>query len=117
LPKGAFVCEYVGEILTNTEWHERSVESTQNDRYVHPILLDAGWCSERVLKDEEALCLDGTFYGNVGRFINHRCTLALPVIVLIFHNDSVKDEAYVLSSPQKNLVVTTLRYVDVVMQI
>ncbi|GJM85546.1 hypothetical protein PR202_ga02007 [Eleusine coracana subsp. coracana] len=26
-----------------------------------------------VLKDDEALCLDGTFYGNVARFINHRC--------------------------------------------
>jgi hypothetical protein len=50
--------------------HERAVENMQNDRYVHPILLDAGWCSE--LKDEEALCLDGSFYGNVGRFINHR---------------------------------------------
>ncbi|KAM0879241.1 hypothetical protein ACQ4PT_034376 [Festuca glaucescens] len=71
LPKGAFVCEYAGEILTCTEMHERAVENMQNDRYVHPILLDAGWCSE--LKDEEALCLDGSFYGNVGRFINHRC--------------------------------------------
>ncbi|KAI5011817.1 hypothetical protein ZWY2020_014058 [Hordeum vulgare] len=29
--------------------------------------------SRGALKDEEALCLDGTFYGNVGRFINHRC--------------------------------------------
>ncbi|XP_051179787.1 probable inactive histone-lysine N-methyltransferase SUVR2 isoform X1 [Lolium perenne] len=71
LPKGAFVCEYAGEILTCTEMHERAVENMQNDSYVHPILLDAGWCSE--LKDEEALCLDGSFYGNVGRFINHRC--------------------------------------------
>ncbi|KAM0844357.1 hypothetical protein ACQ4PT_057100 [Festuca glaucescens] len=71
LPKGAFVCEYAGEILTCTEMHERAVENMQNDRYVHSILLDAGWCSE--LKDEEALCLDGSFYGNVGRFINHRC--------------------------------------------
>ncbi|XP_061945620.1 probable inactive histone-lysine N-methyltransferase SUVR2 isoform X3 [Populus nigra] len=31
------------------------------------------WGSEKVLRDEEALCLDATFSGNVARFINHRC--------------------------------------------
>ncbi|GAB2220440.1 hypothetical protein Droror1_Dr00008091 [Drosera rotundifolia] len=39
----------------------------------YPVLLDADWASESILKDEEALCLDATFYGNVARFINHRC--------------------------------------------
>jgi hypothetical protein len=94
LPKGAFVCEYAGEILTCTEMHERAVENMQNDSYVHPILLDAGWCSE--LKDEEALCLDGSFYGNVGRFINHRYALALSGRFFdIFLIDSIKIEAYI----------------------
>uniref|UniRef100_A0ACD5W868 Uncharacterized protein n=2 Tax=Avena sativa TaxID=4498 RepID=A0ACD5W868_AVESA len=73
LPKGSFICEYAGEILTSAELHERAVQNMQNDRYAHPMILDAGLCSEGLLKDKEALCLDGTFYGNVGRFINHRC--------------------------------------------
>ncbi|KAF7012601.1 hypothetical protein CFC21_026777 [Triticum aestivum] len=73
LPKGAFVCEYAGEILTCAEVHERAVENMKNARYTHAVVLDAGWSSGGSLKDEEALCLDGTFYGNVGRFINHRC--------------------------------------------
>ncbi|OVA02327.1 SET domain [Macleaya cordata] len=73
LPRGAFVCEYVGEILTNTELYERNMRSTGNERHTYPVLLDADWGSEGVLKDEEALCLDATFYGNVARFINHRC--------------------------------------------
>ncbi|KAI5015795.1 hypothetical protein ZWY2020_059334 [Hordeum vulgare] len=73
LPKGAFVCEYAGEILTCAEVDERAVENMKNARYTHTVVLDAGWCSGGALKDEEALCLDGTFYGNVGRFINHRC--------------------------------------------
>ncbi|RVW81787.1 Histone-lysine N-methyltransferase SUVR4 [Vitis vinifera] len=72
LPKGAFVCEYVGEILTNMELYERNKQSNGNDRHTYPVLLDADWGSEGVLKDEEALCLDATFYGNVARFINHR---------------------------------------------
>ncbi|CAH9129964.1 unnamed protein product [Cuscuta epithymum] len=73
LPKGAFVCEYIGEILTNIELYERNQERGRNQRHTYPVLLDADWGSEGVLKDEDALCLDATYYGNVGRFINHRC--------------------------------------------
>ncbi|XP_027348802.1 histone-lysine N-methyltransferase SUVR4-like isoform X2 [Abrus precatorius] len=75
LPKGTFVCEYVGEILTNMELYDRIVNNsgTGNDRHTYPVTLDADWGSEGVLKDEEALCLDATYNGNVGRFINHRC--------------------------------------------
>ncbi|CAL5085086.1 unnamed protein product [Urochloa decumbens] len=73
LPKGAFVCEYVGELLTNTELRERTSKKTHKVGYTYPVDLDAACDSEGVLKDEEALCLDATFYGNVGRFINHRC--------------------------------------------
>ncbi|GAB4833695.1 hypothetical protein Ancab_031942 [Ancistrocladus abbreviatus] len=85
LPKGAFVCEYVGEILTNTELYERNLQRTGSERHIYPVLLDADWVSESILKDEEALCLDATFYGNVARFINHRCNdanlLEIPVQV------------------------------------
>ncbi|TYI46741.1 hypothetical protein E1A91_D13G125400v1 [Gossypium mustelinum] len=73
LPKGTFVCEYVGEILTNTELFERNLKGSGNEKHTYPVTLDADWGSERVLKDEEALCLDATFCGNVARFINHRC--------------------------------------------
>ncbi|WOH03528.1 hypothetical protein DCAR_0622927 [Daucus carota subsp. sativus] len=38
---------------------------------------------KRVLRDEDDLCLDETLYGNIARFINHRCHdgnfLAIPV--------------------------------------
>ncbi|KAG4111473.1 hypothetical protein ERO13_D13G106500v2 [Gossypium hirsutum] len=71
LPKGTFVCEYVGEILTNTELFERNLKGSGNEKHTYPVTLDADWGSERVLKDEEALCLDATFCGNVARFINH----------------------------------------------
>uniref|UniRef100_A0A1D1Y0M4 Histone-lysine N-methyltransferase SUVR4 n=1 Tax=Anthurium amnicola TaxID=1678845 RepID=A0A1D1Y0M4_9ARAE len=73
LPKGTFICEYVGEVLTNMELYDRTIKSTGNTKHTYPVLLDADWGSEGVLKDEEALCLDATFYGNVARFINHRC--------------------------------------------
>ncbi|KAE8678583.1 histone-lysine N-methyltransferase SUVR2-like isoform X4 [Hibiscus syriacus] len=73
LPKGTFICEYVGEILTNTELYERNSKGSGNERHTYPVTLDADWGSEKILKDEEALCLDATLCGNVARFINHRC--------------------------------------------
>lgn len=73
LPKGSFVCEYVGEILTTVELYERNMQSTSRGKKTYPVLLDADWALRGILKDEEALCLDATFYGNVARFINHRC--------------------------------------------
>ncbi|XP_058207893.1 probable inactive histone-lysine N-methyltransferase SUVR2 isoform X1 [Rhododendron vialii] len=73
LPKGAFVCEYVGEILTNAELSDRISKSPNSEGLAYLVLLDANWGSGGVLKDEEALCLDATNYGNVARFINHRC--------------------------------------------
>lgn len=73
LPRGAFICEYVGEILTNIELYDRTIQETGGAKHTYPVLLDADWGSEAGLRDEEALCLDATFYGNVGRFVNHRC--------------------------------------------
>ncbi|KAL3681187.1 hypothetical protein R1sor_024143 [Riccia sorocarpa] len=70
---GAFKCEYVGEILTNMEQEERNNNGKADPTVSHtyPILLDGDWCSEKGLKDEEAMCLDATFFGNATRFINH----------------------------------------------
>ncbi|XP_004304779.1 PREDICTED: histone-lysine N-methyltransferase SUVR4 [Fragaria vesca subsp. vesca] len=73
LEKGSFVCEYVGEILTNNELYYRNMKSKGNGRHTYPVTLDGDWGSEQGLKDEDALCLDATLHGNVARFINHRC--------------------------------------------
>ncbi|XVF42355.1 hypothetical protein PTKIN_Ptkin01aG0355200 [Pterospermum kingtungense] len=45
-------------------------KSSSTERY---CMQTADWGSEKVLRDEDALCLDATFCGNVARFINHRC--------------------------------------------
>jgi hypothetical protein len=64
LKKGTFICEYVGEIVTNQELYERNNErAAKKERHTYPVLLDADWGSERILEDEEALCLDATEFG------------------------------------------------------
>ncbi|KAK4767657.1 hypothetical protein SAY86_015407 [Trapa natans] len=72
IPKGTFVCEYIGEIVTNSELYERNL-CRGTVRHTYPVTLDADWGSEGGLQDEDALCLDATHNGNVARFINHRC--------------------------------------------
>ena len=71
IEKGSFVCEYVGEILTNNELDERNMART-GKRHTYPLMLDADWGTEQILSDDEALCLDATLHGNVARFLNHR---------------------------------------------
>jgi hypothetical protein len=36
------------------------------------MALDANEAMENLLDDEASLCLDGTIYNNVARFLNHR---------------------------------------------
>ncbi|ESQ36525.1 hypothetical protein EUTSA_v10007184mg [Eutrema salsugineum] len=69
LAQGSFVCEYAGEILTITELYQRRSEN----ELTSPVILDAHWGSEECLEDDKSLCLDGTGYGNISRFLNHRC--------------------------------------------
>ncbi|KAL6185176.1 hypothetical protein ACLB2K_041311 [Fragaria x ananassa] len=67
LPRGAFVCEYVGEIVTSTELFERNMQSAGR-KHTYTVILDANWSSKGVLKDDdEVLILDATVYGNVAR--------------------------------------------------
>ncbi|KAF3335842.1 Histone-lysine N-methyltransferase SUVR4 [Carex littledalei] len=73
IPKGTFICEFVGEILTAKEYQERYGRSKQSLIKSQPVFLDADWVPRSGLKDEEAFCLDTAFYGNIARFINHRC--------------------------------------------
>lgn len=82
LPKGAFVCEFVGEILTIKELHERNSKCARNGTPTHPVLLDADW-DLGAINDKEALCLDAASYGNIARFINHRYQDSLLVRIYI----------------------------------
>ncbi|XP_032395631.1 histone-lysine N-methyltransferase EHMT1 isoform X2 [Etheostoma spectabile] len=58
IPQGTFVCEYVGEIISEAE-----AEMRQNDTYL--FSLDD--------KPRDLYCIDARFYGNISRFLNHMC--------------------------------------------
>ncbi|KAK7873213.1 hypothetical protein R5R35_011296 [Gryllus longicercus] len=71
--KGTYVCEYIGEVISDCEADHR-----EDDSYLFD--LDN--------KDGETYCIDARHYGNVARFINHMCVPNLqPVRVFIDHQD------------------------------
>merc|ERR1711997_16830 len=73
IPKGGFVCEYVGEIISDQE-----AETRENDSYLFD--LDN--------RDGDTFCIDANKYANIARFINHSCSPNLvPVKVFVNHQD------------------------------
>uniref|UniRef100_A0A8C1ZTY9 Euchromatic histone-lysine N-methyltransferase 1a n=1 Tax=Cyprinus carpio TaxID=7962 RepID=A0A8C1ZTY9_CYPCA len=73
IPEGTFVCEFAGEIISDGEANVR-----ENDSYMFNLDNKAG----------EVYCIDGQFYGNVSRFMNHLCEPNLfPVRVFTKHQD------------------------------
>ncbi|KAL1559327.1 [histone H3]-lysine(4) N-trimethyltransferase [Salvia divinorum] len=58
---GSFICEYVGEILSESEANQK----IGKDEYLFDI------CHGKSQDDDYAL--DAANYGNIGRFINHSC--------------------------------------------
>ncbi|XP_039289164.1 histone-lysine N-methyltransferase EHMT2 isoform X1 [Nilaparvata lugens] len=73
IQKGTYVCEYIGEIISDCE-----ADTREDDSYLFD--LDN--------RDGETYCIDACRYGNIARFINHMCVPnLLPVRVFIDHQD------------------------------
>ncbi|KAJ7988511.1 hypothetical protein DPEC_G00324340 [Dallia pectoralis] len=73
IPQGTFVCEYVGEIISDAEADVR-----ENDSYLFNLDSKVG----------DIYCIDSRFYGNISRFINHMCEPNLfPCRVFTTHQD------------------------------
>ncbi|XP_039269429.2 histone-lysine N-methyltransferase EHMT2-like [Styela clava] len=73
IPWGAFVCEYVGELISDAE-----ADIREDDSYLFDLENS----------EAEIFCIDARYYGNVSRFINHLCDPNLmPLRVFIDHHD------------------------------
>nr|XP_057926958.1 histone-lysine N-methyltransferase EHMT1-like isoform X2 [Doryrhamphus excisus] len=73
VPQGTFICEYVGEIITDTEANKR-----ENDSFLFTLDNKVG----------DVHCIDARLFGNIGRFINHLCEPnLLAVKVFTMHQD------------------------------
>lgn len=72
ISRGAFVCEYVGEILNDSEANERGERYDQvGCSYLYNIDAHLDVIGARSVS--KPYVIDATTYGNVARFINHSC--------------------------------------------
>lgn len=73
IPQGAFICEYVGEIITDKEADKR-----EDDSFLFTLENKVG----------DIHCIDSRLFGNIGRFLNHLCEPnLLTVKVFTMHQD------------------------------
>uniref|UniRef100_A0A4W6G587 Euchromatic histone-lysine N-methyltransferase 1a n=1 Tax=Lates calcarifer TaxID=8187 RepID=A0A4W6G587_LATCA len=73
IPQGTFICEYIGEIITDAEADKR-----ENDSFLFTLDNKVG----------DVHCIDARLFGNIGRFINHLCEPnLLAVRVFTMHQD------------------------------
>ncbi|XP_078484462.1 histone-lysine N-methyltransferase SUV39H2 [Ciona intestinalis] len=78
IPKGTFVMEYVGEVITNDEAEKRG-KQYDNDGITYLFDLD-------YYDSENPLTVDATRYGNISHFVNHSCSPNLQVYNVFINN-------------------------------
>lgn len=79
IPKGSFICEYAGEILTQEEARNRHQMNDANKKMNYIICLNERPIVDRTnAESQDSQCKIQTFIdpsriGNIGRYLNHSC--------------------------------------------
>ncbi len=77
LPRGTFICQYIGELLTSDQGHERA--QTMDDKYqtsldlVKQVHYEVDHDDDDDDDDSEPYVIDGSLYSNLGKYFNHSC--------------------------------------------
>lgn len=58
---GQFILEYLGEVVSETEFRRRMMEEYSEECHHYALHLDSG------------SVIDGYRMGNIGRYVNHSC--------------------------------------------
>lgn len=66
VPRGSFVCEYIGEYISDDEAESRGIRYDQQKMSRLMDVVGDG-------KDVVRMCIDATKFSNLGRFLNHSC--------------------------------------------
>ena len=84
IPKGTFVSQYVGEIITNQEASKRYKKYASTGAHQMMYLFDLDYNYENGLECD--FTIDAFKYGNISHFINHSCEPNLTVRPVLVNN-------------------------------
>lgn len=101
IPKGRFVIEYVGEVLTSKEIEEKRLDSPEAGLYSWDIEPQPNLVEESSTKSRAPLVIDPSRIGNCARFVNHSCSPNL-----------IGMEVYIDGSERKRVAFFTKRKVS-----
>lgn len=82
IPKGGFICEYIGEILTKEEAVKRHMFNKLHDKMNYIICLNEYSTLSNITEHKTTTepeqqhiqtFIDPTYKGNIGRYLNHSC--------------------------------------------
>lgn len=71
IPKGGFLCEYSGEVLTKSEALKRNLLNDQLNQMNYIVCLNERSLDEKNLPIQTFI--DPSHKGNIGRYMNHSC--------------------------------------------
>lgn len=72
IPRGTFVCEFIGEVVNEQEAKERHSRYEDGCSFFYYFNWHLNDMS-RLIEGQASYVIDATKYGNVSRFINHSC--------------------------------------------
>lgn len=102
IKSGNFICEYAGEVLTSSETQRRFktyAEMQLRNNYIFCINENFGETNQKTF-------IDPTFYGNVGRYINHSCQPNCILVPVRVHDAIPKLCIFAKESISKNTEIT-----------
>eukprot|EP00639_Heterosigma_akashiwo_P011888 CAMPEP_0206373270 /NCGR_PEP_ID=MMETSP0294-20121207/7605_1 /ASSEMBLY_ACC=CAM_ASM_000327 /TAXON_ID=39354 /ORGANISM="Heterosigma akashiwo, Strain CCMP2393" /LENGTH=139 /DNA_ID=CAMNT_0053820809 /DNA_START=214 /DNA_END=634 /DNA_ORIENTATION=- len=75
MKRGAFLCCYVGEVITEAEYEAREAAKRRaGDETTYAIVIEAGGArAKAVAGDGGRFVIDSRYVGNVSRLMNHSC--------------------------------------------
>jgi histone-lysine N-methyltransferase SETMAR len=82
IPKGAFVVEYMGEIIGSSQAENLFKQRSQLNESNYILVMKEHFSGNQVL----VTCIDAKNYGNLGRFVNHSCEPNLIVLPVRINN-------------------------------
>ncbi|XP_037950460.1 probable histone-lysine N-methyltransferase set-23 [Teleopsis dalmanni] len=71
IPKGAFICEYAGELLTHATATYRIRQNEKNHKMNYILCMNEINTSD---SNRLSTIVDPSLKGNIGRYLNHSCT-------------------------------------------